>query len=60
MAFVGNVVIALILAAVFLGGGSLFFIARQDDSRAGRVIGVLSATASTAVALYLTAGHHWL
>jgi hypothetical protein len=60
IAFVGNIVIALILAGFFLGGGALFFIARQDDSHAGRVIGILSATVGAIAAVYLTAGHHWL
>ena len=60
MSFVENIVIALVLAGFFLGGGALFFIARQDDSNAGRVIGLLAATAGTVAAIYLTAGHHWL
>jgi hypothetical protein len=60
MSLVGNIVIALILAGFFLGGGALFFIARQDDSHAGRVVGIISAAVSVIAALYLTAGHHWL
>jgi hypothetical protein len=60
MSLIGNIVIALVLAGFFLGGGALFFIARQDDSQAGRLIGLLSAVAGAVAALYLTAGHHWL
>jgi hypothetical protein len=60
MAWVWNTVIALAAAALFLGGFALFWIARQDDSRAGRLLGLL-AMAATAVGLsYLTYGHHWL
>ena len=60
MSFVGNVIIALVLVGFFLGGGALFFIARQDDSQAGRVIGFLSVGAAAVAVIYLTAGHHWL
>lgn len=60
MSFVGNIVIALVLAGFFLGGGALFFIARQDDSQAGRFIGLLSAIVGAVVIVYLTVGHHWL
>ena len=60
MSLLGNIVIALILAGWFLGGSALFFIARQDDSRAGRFIGLLAATAGAVAIIYMTAGHHWL
>lgn len=60
MTFVVNIVIALILAGFFLGGGALFFIARQDDSHAGQLVGILSAAVSVIAALYLSVGHHWL
>jgi hypothetical protein len=33
---------------------------RQDDSHAGRAIGLLAATAGAVAAIYLTVGHHWL
>ena len=59
-AFAGNALIALIVVGVFLGGGALFFIARQDDSHAGQVIGLLLVAASLSVFLGLSAGHHWL
>ncbi|MEJ0041998.1 MAG: hypothetical protein WDM81_07185 [Rhizomicrobium sp.] len=36
----------LVLLAVFLGGFALFWIARQDDSRAGRLIGLVAMIAS--------------
>jgi disulfide bond formation protein DsbB len=60
MSLLGNIIIALVLAGLFLGGGALFFIAQQDDSRAGRLIGLLAATAGAVATIYLTAGHHWL
>ncbi|MEI9988872.1 MAG: hypothetical protein WDM86_02435 [Rhizomicrobium sp.] len=36
----------LVLLAVFLAGFALFWIARQDDSRAGRLIGLIVMAAS--------------
>jgi hypothetical protein len=60
IAFIANIFIALVLAGFFLGGGALFFIARQDDSQTGRFVGLLSATVGAVAAIYLTAGHHWL
>jgi len=60
MSLLGNIIIALVLAGLFLGGGTLFFIARKDDSRAGRLIGLLVATAGAVTIIYLTAGDHWL
>jgi hypothetical protein len=60
IAFAGHVLIALILAGFFLGGGALFFIARQDDSHAGRLVGIISAAVSVIATLYLSVGHHWL
>lgn len=60
IAFIANIVIALALAGFFLGGVALFFIARQDDSHAGRIIGIIAALGAALVATTLTAGHHWL
>jgi disulfide bond formation protein DsbB len=56
----GNIAIAVILAAAILGGVALFWIARQDDSRMGRLIGLLSVAIGAVTGLYLTTGHHWL
>ena len=39
---VGHIVIALALLFGFLAGFALFWIARQDDSRAGRLIGLVA------------------
>jgi disulfide bond formation protein DsbB len=55
-----NIAIALILAAAIAGGVALFWIARQDDSRMGRLIGLLAVAIGAVTGLYLTTGHHWL
>jgi len=60
MAWLWNVVIALAAAALFLAGFALFWIARQDDSRAGRLLGLLAMAASMVGLSYMTYGHHWL
>lgn len=60
MTTVGNIAIGLGLAAVFVGGLALFWIARQDDSRAGRLLGLLAMAATAAALGYVTYGHHWL
>ena len=55
-----NALIGIALAVLFLGGLALFWIARQDDSRTGRLLGLVAmATAATGLG-YLTYGHHWL
>jgi hypothetical protein len=56
---IGNIIIGLGLAGTFLGGFALFWIARQDDSRFGRVLGLLAMTAAVGVAGYLHFGRHW-
>ena len=60
MLMLGNIAIGLILAAAILGGVALFWIARQDDSRMGRLIGLLAVAIGAVTGLYLTTGHHWL
>jgi len=55
-----NVLIGLAIAAAVLGGVVLFWIARQDGSRLGSVLGVLFPTLAVFTAIYLTMGHHWL
>jgi hypothetical protein len=60
MATFWNTAIALALAALFLGGFALFWIARQDDSSAGRLIGLLAMASAALTTAYLSAGHHWL
>jgi len=52
-----HVVYALILLVVFLGGLALFWIARQDDSRAGRLIGLIVMAVSAFTIAWLSAGH---
>jgi hypothetical protein len=60
MLMLGNIAIGLILAAAILGGVALFWIARQDDSRMGRLIGLLAVAIGAVTGLYLSTGHHWL
>ena len=55
-----NMLIGIALFALFLGGFALFWIARQDDSRAGRLLGLVAMAATVAILGYLTRGHHWL
>ncbi len=54
-----NILIALILVAGILGGVALFWIARQDESRAGSLLGLLAVALAVLAAAYLTLGHHW-
>jgi len=60
MAHVLNALIGVALLALFLGGFALFWIARQDDSRAGRLLGLLAMATTVTMLGYLTYGHHWL
>ncbi len=55
-----NILIALALVAALLGGLALFWIARQDDSRTGRLLGLLAMAVAVAAFLYLHLGPHWL
>jgi uncharacterized membrane protein len=57
---IGNIVIALVLVAALASGVSLFWIARQDDSRAGRLIGLLVVAIAAVTLIWLYTGHHWL
>jgi len=50
----GHLVGLLVLIAVFLGGFALFWIARQDDSRAGRLIGLIAMAASAFTIVWLS------
>lgn len=59
MSVVGNILIVVALAAVFLGGLALFWIARQDDSRAGRLLGMLAMAAVIVALGYIDRGNHW-
>ena len=60
MPLLGNITIGLVLAAAIVGGVALFWIARQDDSRMGRLVGLLAIAIGAVTGLYLTTGHHWL
>jgi hypothetical protein len=60
MSTLANATIALALLAAFAGGFALFWIAGQDDSRAGRLIGALAMLGSSACAGWLIFGPHWL
>ena len=55
-----NIAIGTGLLAIFAGGFVLFWIARQDDSRAGRLMGLLAMATAALTATYLSSGHHWL
>ena len=59
MVLLGNIVICLALLAAILGGIALFWIARQDDSRAGRLLGLLAVALGAMALLYLGSGNHW-
>jgi hypothetical protein len=59
MAVVSNALIGLMLAGTSLGGFALFWIARQDDSRAGRLLGLLAIAVSVVALIWLSVGHHW-
>jgi hypothetical protein len=59
MLLLGNIAIALILAAAIVGGVALFWIARQDDSRMGRLIGLLAVAIGAVTLLWLGTGNHW-
>lgn len=59
MALLGNILICLILVAAVAGGVALFWIARQDDSRAGRLIGMLAVALGAVAILWLGTGNHW-
>jgi len=56
----GNVLIVLTLSAAIGAGVALFVIARQDVSRAGKVLGVLIVAAAVCTAIYVVLGEHWL
>jgi hypothetical protein len=59
MAVVTNALIGLMLAGTSLGGFALFWIARQDDSRAGRMLGLVAIALSIIALIWLSVGHHW-
>jgi hypothetical protein len=60
MHLLGHILLALLLIAVFLGGFALFWIARQDDSRAGRLIGLIAMAVGALTLAWLLAGHRLL
>jgi hypothetical protein len=60
MSVVVNALVGLMLAGTSLGGFALFWIARQDDSRAGRLLGLLAIAVSVVAVIWLSVGHHWL
>ena len=59
MSMVLNLAIALAVVAMVLGGVALFWIARQDDSRAGRLLGILAVALGAVGILWLETGNHW-
>ena len=60
LAMLINLVMSLVLIAVVLGGVALFWIARQDDSRLGRILGLFAVAFGSIGLLYVIVGHHWL
>ena len=58
-----SVILNLILSAILIGAGAsgvaLFWIARQDDSRAGRLIGITLMSVSVFIAGGLTLAQGW-
>ncbi|HEY4943592.1 MAG TPA: hypothetical protein VII56_19345 [Rhizomicrobium sp.] len=54
-----NIAMLLVIASAVMGGTALFWIARQDDSRAGRLLGLLIVALGAAAVLWLGAGGHW-
>jgi hypothetical protein len=52
-----HAVIVFVLLAVFVAGLALFWIARQDDSRTGRLVGILAMAASALILGWMAAGH---
>ena len=55
-----NLVLFAVLIALMVIGVALFWIARQDDSRTGKSIGVGLVVLGTFTTLYVVIGHHWL
>jgi len=55
----GHIVIAALLVVVFLLGFALFWIARQDDSRAGRLIGLIAMAGSAFALAWIAGGHRF-
>ena len=59
LAAVFDALIGLAVAGAALGVLALFWIARQDGSRLGRILGLLFPVAAILAAAYLTTGRHW-
>jgi FtsH-binding integral membrane protein len=55
-----NFLLCLLIAGAFFGGMALFWIARQDDSRLGRILGVLCTLVAILIGVYLVLGDRWL
>jgi dolichol kinase len=60
MHMVGHILLILFAAAVFLSGFALFWIARQDDSRGGRLVGLIAMAIGALTLAWLLAGHRLL
>ncbi len=54
-----NLLLISALLALVVFGWALYWIARQDDSKAGRAMGVFAIAGGASVALYLALGRHW-
>jgi hypothetical protein len=59
MTFFLNLALLAILVGVAATGVALFWIARQDDSANGRIIGIGLVALVVLAALYIVLGRHW-
>ena len=59
LAAVINIFIGLVITGAIVGGVVLFWIARQDGSRLGRILGVLLPIIAILAGFCLTEGHYW-
>ena len=55
-----NVIIVLALIGLAMGGVALYWIAGQDGSRMGRILGALILAAALLGATYMIMGRHWI
>ncbi len=54
-----NLLLISALVALIGFGGALYWIARQDDSKTGRTMGVFAIAGGASIALYVALGRHW-
>lgn len=59
LAAVINIFIGLVITGAIVGGVVLFWIARQDGSRLGRILGIFLPIIAILAGFCLTKGHYW-